>query len=146
MASGMRGRRFLEHTSDIYVEAVGSDLKEAFEEAGMAIFETLVSNPESISPVSSRTVEAEGYDLLSLLYEWLEKLLLLFEIDRFVGCRVRVEELIESNIFKVRGEVWGEPYDEAKHRPGTHVKSPTYWLMEVKKEDGRALVRFVLDI
>jgi SHS2 domain-containing protein len=142
----MRGRRFLEHTSDIYVEAFGSDLKEAFEEAGMALFETLVSNLESISPASKRVVEAEGYDHLSLLYEWLEKLLLLFEIDRFVGCKVRVEELVESDVFKVRGEVWGEQYDEGRHRPGTHVKSPTYWLMEVKKEDGRAFVRFVLDI
>ncbi len=142
----MRGRRFLDHTSDIYVEAFGSNLKEAFEEAGMAIFETLVGNPESISPASKRVVEAEGYDLLSLLYEWLEKLLLLFEIDRFVGCRVIVEELNESEAFRVKGEVWGELYDETRHRPGTHVKSPTYWLMEVKKEDGKALVRFVLDI
>lgn len=142
----MRGRRFLEHTSDIYVEAFGSDLKEAFEEAGMAIFDALIRNPETISPSSKRIVEATGYDHLSLLYDWLEKLLLLFEIDRFVVCRIRVEELVESDVFMVRGEVWGELYDETKHRPGTHVKSPTYWLMEVKKEDGRSVVRFVLDI
>lgn len=142
----LRGRRFLEHTSDVYVEAFGSDLKEAFEEAGMALFETLVSDPNTVSPNERRTVEAEGYDLMSLLYNWLERLLLLFEIDRFIGCIVKVEELSGGDAFRVSGEVWGERYDETKHLPGTHVKSPTYWLMEVISEDGRGLVRFVLDI
>ncbi|MCS7146267.1 MAG: archease [Nitrososphaerota archaeon] len=142
----MRGRRFLEHTSDVYVEAFGSDLKEAFEEAGLALFETLVRDSNSVSPSERKTVEAEGYDLMSLLYNWLERLLLLFEIERFIGCRVKVEELVGGDAFRVRGEVWGERYDEAKHLPGTHVKSPTYWLMEVISEDGRGLVRFVLDI
>lgn len=142
----MRGRRFLEHMSDVYVEAFGRDLKEAFEEAGLALFETLVRDLSSVSPVERRLVEAEGYDLESLLYNWLEKLLLLFEIERFVGSRIDVEELVEDEVFKARGVVWGEEFNDAKHQPGTHVKSPTYWLMEVKRGNGSGLVRFVLDI
>ncbi len=132
--------------SDVYVEAYGSDLREAFEEAGLALYETLIAGLESVLPKEKRMVEAEGYDLLSLLYNWLERLLLLFEIDRFVGCRIRVGELSEAEDYRVKGEVWGEQYDESRHRPGTHVKSPTYWLMEVKKEDGKSVIRFVLDI
>ncbi|MEM0445123.1 MAG: archease [Nitrososphaerota archaeon] len=142
----MRGRKFLEHTSDVYVEAYGSDLAVAFEEAAMALFETLITNVESVSPAERRTLTAEGYDDLSLLYDWLERLLLLFEIDRFLVNRVRVLSLDRGEVYKVEGEVWGEKYDESKHIPGTHVKSPTYWLMEVKEEGGRAVVRYVLDI
>lgn len=142
----MRGRRFLEHTSDVYVEAIGPDLRAAFEEAALALFETLITNLESVTPANRLEVYAEGYDTLSLLYDWLEKLLLLFEIDRFVARYVKVLSLKEGETYRVEGEAWGESYDESRHKPGTHVKSPTYWLMEVVKENDMSVVRFVLDI
>ncbi|MDT7877173.1 MAG: archease [Candidatus Caldarchaeales archaeon] len=142
----MRGVRFLEHTSDIYAEAYGADLREAFEEAGKTIFVILVQDSESVRPVEVKKVESSGYDDHSLLYDWLERLLLLFDIERFVGCEVRVLELSRGESYRVVGEVVGEKFDPARHRPGIHIKSPTYWLMEVvEKEDG-AYVRFVLDI
>jgi len=143
-----RGRRLLDHTSDVYVEAYGEDLKQAFEEAGVALFETLVRNLDAVLPAEKREVVAGGYDLYSLLYDWLEKLLLLFEIDGFVGRRIDVMELVEGGgpAVSLSAVVWGEFFDKSRHKPGIHVKSPTYWLMEVVRGEGRSLVRFVLDI
>jgi SHS2 domain-containing protein len=142
----MRGARLLEHTSDVYIEAFGADLREAFEEAAKAVHATIVKNLDEVRPVETKRVEAEGYDDLSLLYEWLEKNLLLFEIDRFVGGDVKVLQLVRGEQYRVVGMVVGEPFDPKRHQAGIHVKSPTYWLMEVLEGRDGGYVRFVLDI
>jgi SHS2 domain-containing protein len=85
------GWRQLPHTSDIYIEAYGRSLEEAFEQAGLALFRTIIPVAEGVE----RWVEvvAEAQDLQGLLYEWLEKLLHVFELDNLVGTVVKVRRL-----------------------------------------------------
>ncbi|MEM2052438.1 MAG: archease, partial [Candidatus Caldarchaeum sp.] len=87
---------------------------------------------------------AEGADLHELLYDWLEKLLHVFELNQLVGTEVKVRKITRNNLYRLEGEVSGVVYDRTKHRTGTAVKSPTYALMEVDNE--KNVVRFVLDI
>ncbi|MCS7142779.1 MAG: archease [Aigarchaeota archaeon] len=139
--------RFLEHPSDVYVEARGSDLKEALSEAGRALFAVIVRNFNDVRPLSSRDVSASGYDELSLLYDWLERLLLLFELEQFVASRIDVDGITRStDSLNVTARVYGETFDRARHVPGVYVKSPTYWLMEVVERDNETYLRYVLDI
>jgi hypothetical protein len=47
--------RFLEHTADVYIAAYGKNLKEAFENAAAAMFETM-TNLNQITPTKKDTV------------------------------------------------------------------------------------------
>ncbi len=142
-----RGFEFLEHTSDVYVRAYGRDLAEAFEEAGKALFAVLVRNAEVSEPKREVEVTARGYDRMSLLYDWLERLLLVFQLEKLVVSDVRVLRIEEeSGELVVRGRAVGEDYSPQKHVPGIDVKSPTYWLMEVNEGPGGVELKFVLDI
>lgn len=136
------GFRQLRHTADIYLEAYGSSLEEVFEQAGLALFKTIIQNAEE-KKVSAK-VMARGADLQELLYDWLEKLLHLFEIQQIIGTAVKVQRITKNDEYLLEAEVWGEVYDRSKHVTGTAVKSPTYALMEIDTE--KNVARFVLDI
>ena len=143
---GMGGFRFLEHMSDALIEAWGDSLEEAYVEAAKAFYE-LVSSMKDVEPKFERTVEARGRDLQELLYDMLEKLIILFDSEGFLASKITVEELKlggEENYLKLR--LLGEPYDPEKHRHGIHVKAVTYHLMEIRSEDSKKILRFLLDI
>jgi len=137
-----QGFRQLTHMSDIYLEAWGPSLEKAFEQAGLALYRTLVLNAEDGDVV--RTVVAEGDDLHSLLYDWLEKLLLIFELDGIVGTGIEVKSLERDGTYRITAQVTGVKYDRTVHITGTAVKSPTYALMEIDTD--RNILRFLLDI
>ncbi|MCS7117712.1 MAG: archease [Thaumarchaeota archaeon] len=142
-----RGFEFLEHTSDVYVRAYGRSVSEAFEEAGRALFSVLVRNLETVKGVRELEVGARGYDKHSLLYDWLERMLLVFQLEKLVASEVKVLELSTTGEdLVIRGRVRGETFDPNRHVPGIDVKSPTYWLMEVSESESGAEVKFVLDI
>jgi SHS2 domain-containing protein len=137
----------LEHTSDAYIEAYGKDLREAFEEAGKALFAVMIRNIEDVKKEIRRVIEADGIDKYSLLYNWLEKLVILFDVENIIVSDISIKEISAvSEPYYVRAEVFGEKYDPNKHKAGVDVKSPTYWLMEFGEKNGITFVRFVLDI
>ncbi|MEM1945278.1 MAG: archease [Nitrososphaerota archaeon] len=136
------GFRQLPHMSDIRIEAWGPTLEKAFEQAGLALYRTIIPEAEGVE----RRVEvsAEGADPQELLYDWLEKLLHVFELDQLVGTEVRVKKIVKNECYRIEGEVGGVTYDRRKHKTGTAVKSPTYAFMEIDGE--KNVLRFLLDI
>ncbi len=141
-----RGFRYLEHTADVYVEAWGPGLSEAFEEAAKAMYNVMTD----LSRVEARDeflVEASGFDKESLLYDWLERLLEIHDVHGYFLCRFRVLEIGKGpDGLRLCGVAWGEQADPVRHEFLTYVKSPTYSLMEIVEGDGRVTLRFVLDI
>lgn len=142
---GGSGRRFLEHMSDVYVEAYGPTMEEAFKEAGLALFD-VISDTRDVRPDIEREVCAEGFDMESLLYNWLEQLLLLFDLDGFLASEIIVHGIERSGEnLRIRATVRGERFDPSRHKHGIGIKSVTYALMEIVEDEVKR-VRFVLDI
>ena len=56
--------------ADAYIAAYGRDLAEAFENAAVAMFETM-TDTECVEPRVEEMVEVEGHDKQALLYSWL---------------------------------------------------------------------------
>ncbi len=137
---------FLEHTSDVYVAAYGRDLKEAYENAALAMFQTMTE----LGDIKSETmvkINVEGDDEESLLYNWLEKLLLEFEVGGLLLMRFKVNKLERQNgKFRLSAEAYGEPYNPVKHISKVAIKAVTYHGMEIKKEKDRAIVKVLFDI
>jgi len=138
--------KFLEHVSDIYVVAYGKNLEEAFENVAFAMFESM-TDLSSVEQKIKFEVNVEGEDEESLLYNWLEKLLVKFEVDNFLFSRFKVYEIKQvNNMFKLRAEVWGEQYNPEKHVSKVGIKAVTYHGMEIKKENGKFSVKVLFDI
>ena len=137
---------FLEHTADAYVAAYGRSLKEALENAALALFEVM-TEVEKVKPEVEETVEVEGYDEQSLLYNWLEELLVNFETTGNLYSKFKILSIERTpKGFRLKARIWGEPFDPERHLQKVGVKAVTYHQMEVIKEPERTTLKFILDI
>ncbi|MDI9619897.1 MAG: archease [Candidatus Nezhaarchaeota archaeon] len=138
--------RFLDHPADVYVEVTAETLREAFSLCGKALYRVM-TDIGRVKPLEKVDVEVNGFDLHSLLYNWLEELLYLFDAKGFLGSEVTVEEIAKvDDGFRLKAAVLGEKYDPKRHTSMRAVKAATYHLMEIREGPGLCVIRFVLDI
>ena len=142
----MRKFEFLEHTADAYIAAYGRSLAEAFENAALAMFETM-TDTSKVEPKIEDEIEVEGFDEQSLLYNWLESLIVKFEMTGNLYSKFKIIAIEKTeNGFRLKAKVWGEPFNPEKHPQRVGIKAVTYHMMEVKKETGKVTVKFLLDL
>ncbi|NVM52966.1 MAG: archease [Candidatus Helarchaeota archaeon] len=141
----MAGFRFLEHTSDVYIEARGNSLEEAFVQASYALFETM-TDLKSIEPKEKRQIKLEAEDLNSLLFEWINEFLYFFDTKLLIFSKFEIQIERRDDKYIIIGKCWGEEYNPEKHPPRTEIKAPTYSLMEIIQEPSEVILRFVVDI
>lgn len=140
------GYRLLEHVTDALIEAWGTTLEEAFSQAGLALFDTML-HVKRVQPKTKVEIQTNGHDEKELLYNYLEELLLLFEVKRLALRSFVVSSITPTQAeIRLRGNASGEPYDRAKHNGKVEVKGITYHLMEIEKQAGKVTVRFLLDL
>lgn len=139
------GYRFLEHVTDALAEAWGNTLEDAFTQAGLALFETML-DAKTVRPILNEEIETIGHDEKELLYNYLEELLLLFEIKQFAVGTINVKSASTTPRLKLQAHVTGEPYDPLRHHGKVEVKGITYHLMEIEKRPEKTTVRFLLDL
>ncbi len=138
--------RFLEHTADAYVEAVGTSLEEAFGNAGLALTDVM-TDLEKVEAVEAESFVVEAQDEFALLYSWLEELLLEFELKGKLYSRFEVCCIEETEIgIRLKAKAWGECYDPNRHPSKVGVKAATYHQMEIVKKGESVIVRFIMDI
>ena len=137
---------FLEHTADIYVAAYGSTLEEAFENAASATFEAM-TDVAKVEPRIEDAAEVEGSDEHALLYNWLEELLIKFDLTNNLYSRFSIQRIERtSDGLKLKAKLWGEPFDPVKHPQKVGVKAVTYHRMEITRKPDTATVKFILDV
>ncbi len=138
--------RYLEHTSDLYVEACGRSLEEAFENTALAMFEAM-TDTGLVTKKSATTVEVDGEDREALLYNWLEALLVKFDAEGMLFSSFKVEEIAEvGGHLMLRGVTWGEAYDKGRHPSRVAIKGVTYHNMGIFERGGGVCVRVLFDI
>ncbi|MBS7631913.1 archease [Candidatus Bathyarchaeota archaeon] len=137
--------KVLDHVSDAYIEVTGESPEECFEKAGLSVIDLMV-DLMTISESESYDFLVKGFDLESLLYNFLEEVLVNAVTGKFLArsIKVRLEEVAEGYLIKCKA--LGEPFTYGKHSPKLEVKAVTYHLMEIKKKDGRFVFRFLLDL
>jgi SHS2 domain-containing protein len=141
-----RGYETLEHTADAYLAAYGKDLSEAFENAAAAMF-NVMTEIEKIRPTVEDEVEVSGEDEYALLYDWLEALLLRFELKGMLYSEFKVLQLSQgSHGFELKAELRGERFDPKRHLQKVGIKAVTYHQMEIVTAPGSVTLKFILDI
>jgi len=136
----MKKFKLLEHTADTGLEACGSNLAEAFANAAFGMF-SIIADPADIKEVASRLVEVDEADAEALLFEWLNRLVLLFDVESMLFSRF---EMLEFNETHLKAKCWGEKYDPVRHGLKMGIKSATYHQLTVDRQ--RNCVRVIFDI
>lgn len=137
---------FLEHTADTYIRAYGTTMQEAYENAALAMFETMTDS-DKIAQTQEETIEVEAEDQYALLYNWLEALLVKFETENMLYSKFQISDWKENvESFKFTAKVWGEKFEPKKHPQKVGVKAVTYHRMVVIREPERVILEFILDI
>ena len=129
------------HTADVGVIAYGADISQAFANAARALF-SLITELDDVEEILHRDIELTAPDEESLLVEWLNGLICLFDTENIVFKRFDVTKLNNTQ-FKARS--YGEKIDSSKHRLKTGVKAATYHMLKVDKGDG-CRVQVLFDI
>ncbi len=137
--------KFLEHRTDAEIEAYGRNLEKAFENAGLATEETMVTL-SSIEPKIKRIIKVQGEDLESLLYSWLEALISLQDTRGMLFSKLSCKISRKKNLFELKAACLGEKFDPNEHEQKTAIKAPTYHDMKIIQKENRVTLRFLLDL
>ena len=127
----MKGYEYFEATADVGLKAYGKDLNEAFENAGLAIF-NIISDTSNIDALNEIEFEIASEDEVSLLYDYLEELLFYHEVEFMLFSEFHVE--IDDNLH-LKANIKGEGIDWDKHERKTEIKAITFHKMDVKHND-----------
>jgi len=129
----------VDHTADVGIIAYGANMSQAFANAARALF-SLITELDDVSEVLYRDIELTAPDEESLLVEWLNELIYLFDVENIVFKRFDITQL---NNTKLKARSYGEKVDSSKHKLKTGVKAATYHMLKVEKNNGyRAQVLF----
>ena len=130
--------------TDAVIEAYGETLEEAFENAAKGLNDTMV-DLKTIRPNSEFRIAAEGHDLYSLLFDWLDKVMLLLLTDGIVMSKFSVK-IWHKNGYFLEGIAKGEKMNLERHHYKVEIKAVTYHEMQIRQEKGKSTVRFLLDL
>ena len=120
--------------------AYGQTLAEAFANAAYGLF-SIIAELKTVKETESRRLEISEDDPEALLFEWLNRLIYLFDVDMILLKRF---DITDFDGYRLKATCYGEKYDPARHKLKTGVKAATYHLLEADREKNR--VRVIFDV
>ena len=132
---------FLEHTADIKFQAFGKSIEEVFENSALAMFNAMYDG--KVKEKKSFKINVKGKDFESLLYNFLEEILFLFDSEGFFLSKVENIKIDEEEV-KLEAEVLGD--DAKDYKIHLDIKAITYNEMFVKQGKGKWIAQVVLDV
>ena len=139
------GYRYLDHVTDAYVEAYGDSMEEAFSYAAKGTINIMFELKEILGN-SKFEFKVEGHDYSELLFNWIDRIILLIAVDNKVASNFDLKISRLDSKYQLTGYTMTESVDILKHGYKTEIKGVTYHQMEVLQESGLNKVRFILDL
>jgi SHS2 domain-containing protein len=131
-----------DHTADIGIIAYGADVEELFSNAALALF-SLITEPESIEEKFHLNLKVSSEDRDSLLVEWLNELIYLFDAKHILFSRFDIESLTHNEL---KATCYGEGFDPMRHKIKRGVKAATYHMIKLDKNGNGYKAQIILDI
>jgi len=132
----------IDHTADVGIVAYGADIEELFSNAALALF-SLITEPESIEGKLHFDLKVNSEDRDSLLVEWLNELIYLFDVEHILFNRFDIESLTYNQLKAV---CYGETFDPVKHKIKIGIKAATYHMLKLDKNGGGYKAQIIFDI
>jgi len=134
----MKRFQLIEHTADTGLIAHGNSLAEAFANAAYGLF-SIITELNKVRGGESRPVAVSAEDVEGLLFNWLNHLIYIFEVEYLLFKRFDITEFTEHNL---KATCWGETYNPSRHQLKLGVKSATYYMLKVDREKNQVQVIF----
>lgn len=128
--------------ADLLVEATGKTLDEAFSQIALGMF-NMMTPLEGIEDKEEFVVEAEGNDLENLLFNLMDELLFINDVEFLVPKSIKIT--IDKENLSAVAVCRGERFSAKTHEVGIAVKAVTYHMMEINKTSEGWIVRTVFD-
>ncbi len=136
----MRRYRLIEHTADTGLVAYGKNMRQAFANAAYGLF-SIITEMRRVRELESREVAVNAQNQESLLFNWMNQLIYIFEIEHLL---FRKFDIIEFNNNSLKAICRGERYNPTRHILKLGVKSATYHLLKV--DEAKNQVRVIFDV
>ncbi len=136
----MKRYELIEHTADMGIKAGGNTLAEAFTNAACGLF-SIITDISSVRESESRTVNVKGIDLENLLFNWINELIYIFDVEHLLLRRFEITDMTEMSLKAV---CYGEKYNPDVHELKLGVKSATFHMLTVDRKRNR--VQVILDV
>ncbi len=135
----MQGYKYLEHTSDLYIQGEGRDVKEAMESVAQGLFNS-ISNFCKFGTHESMIFDEKGLDLQDLIVNVFTRILAEMDASGKVGCSIDVLELDEQNLTaKVKLHLCDS---DAK----LHIKAATFHDFKIERTHQKTKLSVLFDI
>ncbi len=135
------GWDLLPHDADVIVRGWGPVPEAAFEQAALAL--TAVVTDADVADETAVAVTCEAGNIELLLVEWLNAIIYEMAVRQMIFGRFEVK--IDGT--RLEGTLWGEPADQARHKPACEPKGATYTALHVAQDaDRRWSASCVVDV
>ena len=137
-----RAFEIIDHTADVGIIAYGADARQLFSNAALALF-SLITDTGSIEEKLQHALEISSQDRDSLLVEWLNELIYLFDARHILFTRFEIESLSHNQL---KATCYGESFDPSRHKIKTGVKAATYHMLKVDEDSQGYKAQVIFDI
>lgn len=135
------GWELFPHGGDVGVRGRGPSREAAFAQAAMALT-AAVTEPDSVAPQVSVSVDCEAPDDELLLVDWLNALVYEMATRNMLFSRFEVSIADHA----LHASAWGEEVDVARHQPAVEVKGATLTALSVRNQNGQWVAECVIDV
>ncbi|MBW2145071.1 MAG: archease [Deltaproteobacteria bacterium] len=132
----------LNHTADSGIMVCGTDIRNLFEKAAIAIMQIMVSSRHT---EKTRTIKLslDEQDLPGLMVRWLGEILYLFAGEKEVVTGIRIDSISPSHLDATLESV---PFDPDLHEILCEIKAVTYHQIQVVEKDDCWEARVIFDL
>ena len=144
MAKIEKAYDYIEHTADTGIIASGKTLEQVFVNCALGML-NLITDLESIGNTVTKEVLVNAGDnnFETLLIEWLNELLYIYDVDRTVFSTF---DIISLNRGSLSARCSGEKIDHSRHIIKTEIKAATYHMLSITKTNGLYRAQVIFDI
>ena len=142
MMSNKPDFNIIDHTADLGIKVCGINLKNLFEKAARSMIYIMIKgNPAG--KTRRLKLSVTGEDLAGLMVRWLGEVLYLFEGEKEVLTKVRVDSISSTHLDATLETV---SYNPELHEILCEIKAVTYHQSEVKKIDNHWETSIIFDL
>ena len=141
----MEKYRFLPHTADVMFEAFGNTVEELFENAAIALEETMVKT-STVKQGQSYEITLDSEDITDLLYDFLSELIFVKDTENLLFSRFGIVISHENKEYKLFAKCEGEKINSEKHQLIDDAKAVTMHEFEVVQDNDKWYAKVIVDV
>ena len=134
---------YIPHTADVKFKSKGKNLNEVFSNAALATYNILI-DVKKIKLNKKKKFKLESKSRESLLYDFLERLIILIDSEDFIGGKVNKLKISKDKNYLLEVDISGD--DISNYDTHGDIKAATYSDMEIVENRGDCYAIVVLDI